>query len=171
LNKNEYIIKTFTMSADLGEDRIRLDAVDGAGVLQAIWITRRLADRFLPHLGADTEKQVQSGLPRDLVLSMNHEQLRSERAANPPPAVKVQPAITPWLCRTIRLKERPQDLIWTMTDDATIDAHMVLDGNNIGALLDIFLNSYRKLEWSEDAFPEWLRERTDAGRPRAGLLN
>ncbi|MEY4160876.1 MAG: hypothetical protein RLZZ136_1497, partial [Pseudomonadota bacterium] len=32
-----FTIKTFTMNADLVEDRIRLDAIDPAGAFQAIW--------------------------------------------------------------------------------------------------------------------------------------
>lgn len=154
------------MSASPGEDRIRIDAVDPQGIFQAVWITRRLADRFLPHLAAHAEKQVRPGLPPELVLSIDQEKLRSDRAEHPIAPVQVQPAIAPWLCRTIHLKDRAPGLVWTMTDDAANRAHMVLAGDNVRALLDVFLNSYRKLEWTEQAFPEWIREHAIAAPAR-----
>jgi len=51
-----------------------------------------------------------------------------------------------------------------MSDDLLTDAHMVLTGENVRALLDIFLTSYRQIEWSEQGFPEWAIE---AAAPRA----
>jgi hypothetical protein len=166
LSKSEFLIQTFTMTASPAEDRLRLDAVNAGGLLQAIWITRRLADRFIPHLAKHAEKQAEASAARDLVLSMQQEQLRSERAASPIPAVRLQPAIVPWLCQTIQLKERPEGLIWTMSDDGLSNAHMVLTGENVRALLDIFLTSYRKLEWSEQGFPDWALE---AAAPKVGV--
>jgi hypothetical protein len=164
LSKTEFLIQTFTMTAHPAEDRLRLDAIDVNGLLQAIWLTRRLADRFLPFLAGHAEKQAEASAARELVLAMQQERVRNERAAAPTPAVQLQPAIVPWLCRTIQLKDRPEGLIWTMSDDVAIDAHMVLAGEHVRALLDIFLTNYRHLEWHEQAFPEWAVE---AAAPKA----
>lgn len=158
MDKAQFIIQTFTMQADFAEDRIRLDAVDAAGVFQSIWYSRRLADRFLPHFAAHAEKSVDSGLPKDLLLSMNQEQLRIERAENPHPPVQPTVELRPWLAQTVHLNEGPEGLIWTMTDDRTIDAHMVLSDEAERSVLDVFLTTYRTLEWSDHPFPDWVRD-------------
>lgn len=144
------------MNVNVVEDRIRIDAVDAGGSFQAIWLTRRLAERFVPHLATKAELQVESGLPREIVLSMDQQQLRDARASNPTPPVAAPPDLTPWLCVTIHLSERPEGLIWTLTGDRLIDAHMVLTPESVRALLDILLTSFRALEWGEVCFPEWL---------------
>lgn len=160
-----FSIQTFTMNPDLVEDRIRLDAVDSAGEYQAIWMTRRLADRFVPHLGEQAEKRVRAGLPASLLLAMDQEKLRLERAASPAEPVKVDPGQAPWLCRTIHLTPQEEGLVWTLTDDAGAEAAMALSDEAVRAVLDVLLTTYRKLEWSEQAFPEWVREA--AGTPAA----
>jgi hypothetical protein len=171
MSKTSYTIQTFTMSASLAEDRIRLDTVDANGIFQAIWITRRLGNLMVPHIASHAEKQVASGLPKELVLSMNQEKLKAERTANPVPPVRAQPAITPWLARTVHFNQRPEGLIWTMTDDHSIDAHMILAGDNIRALLDVFLTSYRSLEWGAEAFPDWVIEAGAAKEVPVSRLN
>lgn len=171
MDKSTFIIQTFTMQADFNQDRIRLDAVDSAGNYQAIWYTRRLADRFLPPFAKHAEKNVESGLPKDMLLSMNQEQLRMERAENPLPVIPQVADAPPWLCQTVHLNEHPDGLQWTMTDDASIDAHMILADQAVRAVLDVFLTTYRALEWSEQAFPEWVREAAVAAVVRPGTLN
>jgi hypothetical protein len=159
------------MNAVASEDRLRLETVSDSGELQAIWVTRRLADRFVPALAKHVEQQVQPSVSKPIMLSINQDQVRKERASNPAPPVPLQREITPWLCRTMHLKKREQGLIWTMTDDATIDAHMILTGNTVRALLDVFLNNFRKLEWSEEAFPEWVRDSIAAAPVEKNKLN
>lgn len=48
-------IQTFTARYDPAEDRLRLDAVDAKGHKQALWLTRRLADRVIPVLVSHLE--------------------------------------------------------------------------------------------------------------------
>jgi len=158
VDKAQFIIQTFTMQADFAEDRIRLDAVDATGAFQSIWYSRRLADRFLPHFAAHAETNVESGLPKDLLLSMNQEQLRIERAENPDPPVQPTGEVRAWLAQTVHLNEGPDGLVWTMTDDRNIDAHMVLSEEAERAVLDVFLTTYRALEWSDHPFPTWVRD-------------
>ncbi len=171
MDKTTFIIQTFSMTADFTQDRIRLDAVDVTGAYQAIWYTRRLAERFLPPLAAHAEKNVQTGLPKDILLSMNQEQLRIDRAENPLPTVQPVVEVHPWLCQTVHLNDHPDGLQWTMTDDLTIDAHMVLADEAVRAVLDVFLNTFRALEWGEQAFPEWVREAARTEAPPPGSLN
>ncbi len=158
MSRASFVIQTCTMHANLVEDRIRMDAVDENGAYQAIWLTRRLADQFIPHLAGHAEKQVEQGLPPALVLSADQLQLRSERAEKPIPPVTIQPAVSPWLCVTIHLNQQAEGLIWTLTDDRMIDAHMVLTGQGIRALLDIFLSNYRALGWPDGSFPVWIKQ-------------
>lgn len=171
MNRASFLIQTCTMHANLVEDRIRMDAVDGEGTYQAIWLTRRLLDQFMPHLAAHAEKQVQSGIAAALKLSMDQQALRIERAEQPMPPVTIPLGVAPWLCITIHLKHQPDGLIWTLTDDRMIDAHMALAGQGIRAMLDVFLTSYRALGWDEACFPDWAREAAATTQSAPRVLN
>ena len=171
MNRTTFIIQTFTMASDFDEDRIRIHAVDEQGGFQAIFITRRLADRFVPLLVTHAEAQVEAAIPADLALSFEQERLRIDRDDNPQPDVQPLPDAAPWLCRTIHLTAHPDGLQWTLTDDAAIDAHMVLDEEAVRAVLDVLLITYRTLEWSEQAFPEWVSARGQVPVVAPGSLN
>lgn len=158
-----FAIQTFTMHADLAEDRIRIDAVDAGGAYQAIWMTRRMADRFVPHLGEHAEKQVKPGMPASLLLAMNQEKLRLDRAASPADPVKPDPARAPWLCRTIHLTPQDGGLVWRLVDEKGAEAAVQLNEQAVRAVLDVLLTTYRALDWGEQPFPEWVREA--AGSP------
>lgn len=163
-------IETFTAQADGNEDRIRLDALSAKGNGISIWLTRRLADRFLPILITAIEQAARQGLTREIELAMAQQQLRMEREANPVDKVQPAPGRAPWLCQTIHLEGRSDHLLWTLTDDAANSAIMVLPGDAPRAVLDIFLLMYRQLEWGEVLFPAWLTEAGQSGdEPR--LLN
>ncbi len=171
MSQTIFIIQTFTMASDFDEDRIRIHAVDPEGAFQAIFITRRLAGRFVPLLVTHAEAQVKAAIPADLALSFEQERLRLNRDDNPQPAVESLPDAAPWLCRTIHLNAHPEGLQWTMTDDAAIDAHMVLNEEGVRTVLDVLLITYRALEWSEQAFPEWVSARGQVSVVAPGSLN
>lgn len=166
-----FVIQTFTMNPDIPEDRVRLDIVTPEGAYHAVHITRRLADRFVPVLANKAESQVSDGIPKDLALSMQQEALRAERDSNPHPAVPALQDSRPFLCQTIHLSDREDGLLWTMTDDANFEAHMVLDAQGQRAVLDVLLITFRALEWSEMTFPEWVRERGQGTALPPALLN
>jgi hypothetical protein len=48
---------------------------------------------------------------------------------------------------------------------------MVLDDQAVRAVLDVFLMTYRNLEWSEQAFPEWVTARGQTQPVPPGALN
>ncbi|PLK26289.1 hypothetical protein [Novosphingobium sp. TH158] len=170
--RQTFIIHTFTMASDLNEDRIRLHAVDPAGQFQAIFLTRRLADRFVPVLAERAEKAVSGPIPGDLVLSIEQERLRMERDSNPQPPVEAVPDALPWLCTTIHMSDNPQGGVQIdFTDERSIDAYLGLDEQSLRAMLDVFLITYRNLGWSEDAFPDWVRSRGEAQPVQRGALN
>ncbi len=154
-------IETFTAHPDLLEDRIRIDALDTAGQSQSIFLTRRLADRFVPLLVERIESHVQPGVPRELGLAMDQQQLRIERAENPAPEVQLAEGARRWLCVTIHLSGRPDELEWTLTDDGENTAAMPLSGAGPRAVLDIFLLMYQQMEWGLDAFPGWLTQEAE----------
>src|SRR5258706_15085404 len=105
-----FAIETFTAQPDFVEDRIRLDAVSAQGESQSIFVTRRLADKFLPLLIERIESEVRPGVPKDIGLAMNQQQLRIERAENPSPDVQPAKGARRWLCVTIHLTQRPDAL-------------------------------------------------------------
>jgi hypothetical protein len=149
--------ETFTVNADVIEDRIRLDAVgmDGTGV--SVMLTRRLCDRFLPLFVNAVEQSARPGLPREIELSMAQQQLRQAREEAPLPDVVLPEGASTWLCRTIHLESRDNGLVWTLTDDAANSAAMFLHADSPRGVLDVFYQMYQHLEWDEGVFPGWLR--------------
>lgn len=150
--------ETFTVNADVLEDRIRLDAIGLDGAALSVMLTRRLCDRFLPLFVNAAEQAVRPGIPREIELSMAQQQLRQEREESPLPDVVLPEAVAPWLCRTIHLEGREGGLFWTLTDEGEHTAGMALSGESPRAVLEVFLQMYRHLEWDELLFPAWLRE-------------
>lgn len=72
-------IQTFTARYDPAEDRLRLDAVDAKGRKQALWLTRRLADRVIPVLVSHLEGKTPDGIPADLAQGMSQSRARQAR--------------------------------------------------------------------------------------------
>ena len=166
-----FAIETFTAQADYGEDRIRLDAISPAGETQSIFLTRRLADRFVPLLVERVEQLIRPGVPKDIGLAMSQQQLRIEREASPLPDVKPQQGASRWLCQTIHLSDQQGDVLWTLTDEAANTAAMLLPGEGVRSILEVMLLVYRRLEWELKVFPEWLLEQCAVPDDAPRVLN
>lgn len=150
--------ETFTVNADVLEDRIRLDAIGRDGAALSVMLTRRLCDRFLPMFVNVVEQAARPGIPREIELSMAQQQLRQEREESPLPDVVLPEGVAPWLCRTIHLENRGDGLFWSLTDEGEHTVGMALSGESPRGVLEVFLQMYRHLEWDEQLFPAWLRE-------------
>ena len=166
-----FTIETFTAQADLAEDRMRLDAISPEGETQSIFLTRRLADRFVPLLVDQAEKQAMPGLPKDLGLAMNQEQLRIDRDENPLAAVEPKQGSSRWLCQTIHIGEDQGEVVWTLTDDAENTAVMGLSGDGVRNVLEVLLIVYHGLEWTTQSFPGWMITREDLSDRAPRVLN
>jgi hypothetical protein len=164
-------IETFTAQADLSEDRMRLDAISTAGETQSIFLTRRLADRFVPLLVAQAEKQAIPGVPKELGLAMNQEQLRIEREENPLAAVEPKQGSSRWLCQTIHIGEDQDKVVWTLTDEAENTAVMGLRGDGVRNVLEVLLIVYQGLEWTTQSFPGWMTARDERPHRSSRVLN
>lgn len=65
----------------------------------------------MPLLVNQAEKQVMPGLPKELGLAMNQEQLRIEREQNPLAAVETKQGSSRWLCQTIHIGEDQGEVV------------------------------------------------------------
>lgn len=151
-------IETFSARYDPIEDRIRLDAVDAEGAKQSLLLTHRMLDHVVPVLVSDLEEKSPQGVPKMIAQGMKQLQARQIRQADPA-APSVQPeARTPvFLCRTVHMQKSAQGVAMTFTDDQSIDAVMLLSNANLRAVLDIFAELYRKGDWSDTVFPDWMQ--------------
>lgn len=154
--KPVFVIQTFTLITDFGEDRIRMNVVDSEGAAMAIWLTRRLLDRFLPFMVKHIETKVSPSLPIELSLSLSQQKLRQERQENP-----CQPVAAPmdglkWLATRMQLVTQKEGAVWVLMGDEGQRAQMFLTDANVRATLDILHNNYRTMEWGRDHFPEWI---------------
>ena len=169
--RRQFAVQTFTAIYDPVEDRIRLNAVDKAGVKQSILLTRRLMDQVIPVIAKDLEAKTPQGVPADIVQSMTQERVRQVRreasasGAVQRPVVR-EPETPDWLCRTIHFKRVPNGLVAVLTDDRSVDAVLPLAEVNLRALLDILRATYTKAGWDPRVFPEWMKAEQ---RPAAGL--
>lgn len=149
-------IQSFTARYDIVEDRVRLDAVDAQGGKQAIFLTRRLTDRVIPVLVSHLEGKTPDGVPADLAQGMSQSRARQARqTGDPKPAVVVERETPTWLCRTMHFQKADHGLNVIFTDDAHIDAVMLMVEANLRAALDIFLDLYIRAGWETGPFPEW----------------
>jgi hypothetical protein len=159
-----FIIEKFTMLTDFVEDRIRMNMVNAHGATIAIWLTRRLLDRFLPVMIKHVEGRASPSLPIKLSLSMSQQKLRQDRQQNPCQPV-LQPLETmPWLGTTMRLFTQENGAVWALIGDAGQEARIFLSDTNVRAALDILHNNYAQMEWGRGHFPEWI---VDAVQPIA----
>ncbi|WP_430464779.1 hypothetical protein [Tabrizicola sp.] len=158
----QFAIQAFTANYDPVEDRIRLNAIDGAGIKQSILLTRRLMDQVIPVIAKDLEAKIPQGVPADIVQSMTQERVRQVRrearasGAVPKPVAR-EPETPDWLCRTIHFKRVPNGLVAVLTDDRNVDAVLQLAEANQRVLLDILRATYRKACWDPRVFPEWMK--------------
>ena len=151
-------IQTFTARYDPAEDRLRLDAVDANGQKQALWLTRRLADRVIPVLVSHLEGKTPEGIPADLAQGMSQSRARQARqTADTMPAVVAESEMPTWLCRTIHVQKAQQGLNVIFTDDVSVSAVMPMVELNLRAVLDILLDLYTKAGWPTEPFPEWMK--------------
>jgi hypothetical protein len=160
--RRQFAVQTFTASYDPVEDRIRLNAVDKAGVKQSILLTRRLMDQVIPVIAKDLEAKTPQGVPADIVQSMTQERVRQVRreasaSGNVVRPVRREAEMADWLCRTIHFKRVPNGLVAVLTEDSTVDAVLPLAEANLRALLDIFRATYAKASWNPCVFPEWMK--------------
>ena len=151
-------IQTFTGRYDPVEDRLRLDAVDAAGGKQAIFLTRRLADRVIPVLVSHLEGKTPGGVPAELAQGMSQSRARQARQTGAAtPAVAVDAETPHWLCRTVHVQKAEHGLNVIFTDDIRTDAVMPMVEANLRAVLDILLELYTKANWPTEPFPEWMK--------------
>jgi hypothetical protein len=166
-----FIIDTFTAQADLGEDRIRLDAISPEGETQSIFLTRRLADRMVPLLVDRAEMEAAPGVPKEIALAMNQEHLRMERNDNPIAPVEAKQGSSRWLCQTVHVGEDQDQVVWTLTDDGDNTAAMGLPGDGVRNVLEVLLIVYQGLEWTVQAFPGWMTAHEALPEREKRLLN
>lgn len=151
-------IQTFTGRYDPVEDRLRLDAVDAAGGKQAIFVTRRLADRVIPVLVSHLEGTTPDGIPADLAQGMSQSRARQARqTSDATPAVAADAETPHWLCRTVHVQKAEHGLNVIFTDDIRTDAVMPMVEPNLRAVLDIFFDLYSRASWPLEPFPEWMK--------------
>jgi hypothetical protein len=163
----KFQIKTFTGRYIPIEDRLWLDAVDGDGNNQSIFMTRRLTDKMLPVMVEHLEAQTPEGMPSDLVQEMQQDKSRLVRAeAGSETSVEIDPEVVPWLCKTVHLTKTGTGLVIIFTDDNSIEASMPMSNDNLRVVLDIFQTLYTSAEWGQEVFPDWMQAPQDNEVPR-----
>ena len=126
---------------------------------------------MVPLLVDRAEQQAVPGVPKEIALAMNQEQLRLDRGENPIAPVETRQGSSRWLCQTVHVAEDQDQVVWTLTDDAANTAVMGLPGDGVRNVLEVLLIVYQGLEWTTQAFPTWMTTREAAPDRPKRLLN
>lgn len=151
-----FIIEKFTMAFDLVEDRIRMNAFNANDGVQAIWLTRRLLDRFLPIIVRKIEEKVGSSMVAQFGLSVSQQKLRDEREISGAEPVIAPADSLPWLSNKMKLVPHGEGFVWVLQGTTGCEARFFLTDENLRSTLDILHISYSKMEWHSDNFPNWV---------------
>lgn len=170
-NHCPFVIKTFTLTSDFDEDRLRLNACNAAGMTQSMMLTRRLMDRAVPRMAQEAEKLAAGPIPASLTLPIAQQRLRQERQANPVAPVQTPPDAPAWLCNTMQFALRENGVIWVLKGRGGEEARMFLSPTNLRATLDVFAVKYKAMDWTRTMFPEWLTEAEPTASPLARALH
>ena len=163
----KFQIKTFTGRYIPIKDRLRLDALDEQGNRQSPFMRRRLTDKIIPVMVEHLEAQTPEGMPSDLVQEMQQGKSRLVCAeAGSETSVEIDPAVVPWLCKTVHLTKTGTGLVVIFTHDNSIEASMAMSNDNLRVVLDIFETLYMSAEWGQEAFPDWMQAPQDNEVPR-----
>lgn len=150
------------------EDRIRVAGTRGDGSTVALWLTRRLMRRVLPHMVAWLERHDRAGKDAE-VQSFRQQVARANHQPQPP--VKTAPGDQTWLVDNIDLNSSPKLLRLTFKGKEGEAAALTLTAEAARQWLNILHIAYQKGEWPTDDWPSWLRGETQNSPPQETLPN
>lgn len=153
-----FIIEKFTMAFDLVEDRIRMNAFNANAGVQAIWLTRRLLDRFLPIIVTKIEEKAGSSVVARFGLSVSQQKLRDQRETSRAEPVLAPADGVPWLASTMKLVPHGEGFVWVLQGATGCEARFFLTDEHLRSTLDILHISYSKMEWHCEKFPDWVAD-------------
>ncbi|MFY9347760.1 MAG: hypothetical protein WAO93_08430 [Orrella sp.] len=144
------------------EDRIRVSHQLDSGEIVVTWLTRRLTDRLVIHLGAWLEKETVQ-IPRpDVVQSFAQEaaavELAQAATSYPQAAVKPPPLPVAWLVREIDINTEGEGVRFQLRGESPHEkCQLRLSRFQLRQWLNILRSQYLVAQWPLSAWPQWLQ--------------
>lgn len=151
------------------EDRIRITGTVGAGAPVALWLTQRLLQRLLPHLLQWLEVQG-AEIPRLDVMHSFAQQVATAQIT-PQAPVKVAAANTHWLVDSVELVRGDQGVRMIFKGATGQIATMTLNAILLRQWLGIVYTGFRKANWPQTVWPNWMLEGSATVQQSAVVLH
>lgn len=150
------VLQRITTEYVEAEDRIRLCGETDAGETIALWLTRRLLVRLVPHL-CDWLTQSAGDGARAALLN-GFAQQAAAGALVPQPPVRTAAEADGWVVWSIDLTVGGAAVQLTFRCDGDADAGLVLQTTQLRQWLGILYAQCLKGEWPAADWPDWIAE-------------
>lgn len=146
-----HLLKTFTVSFDLNEDRIRLDCSLVIKNQAKIYFTNKLSKIFINELVNQINKITHVKNSHDIV----HGFAVGSRDAQEPVVITSEDT-KKWLTKSIDFIRLEKVTRIIFKDNETNAVHLEGDETLLRNILDIFYLTFRTAGWNTDIFPSWV---------------
>ncbi len=166
MQKKAPVLSKVTTQYDPIQDRIRLSGQFKDDKVCVIWLTQRMLNRLIPHVTGWFEKQQDDNTPRsDLLNSIQQQRAQNKHAERVEQgldtAVPADEAETEWLALSLDIQQPPGGIRLIFKDKAEEPeqlAALELPPLLIRQWLNVLMANYKKAEWPNNAWPEWMQE-------------
>lgn len=169
-------IRRFTTEYDIVEDRIRLTLERSEGGIVRLWLTRRLLVRAVPELVKILEKRLvtRDGLPahrggidqrRDQMAALGH--LQPQEPVRPGPGE----AMSDHLVTGVGLRLTRKAILLDMKTGEDVVQTVPFAIPHMRQWLALLNQCFRKAEWADDVWPDWLTPLPPGETPPGLRLN
>lgn len=150
MNKLERLTTRYVDS----EDRIQIGGEQANGESLAVWLTRRLLDRLIPHLTLWLEQQ-SDGLPRhDMWMEFAQQSAQSQLAPQPPVALTGESE--QWLAVSVDLSPGQGQMQLVFKGASGQEAAVTFVPLALRQWLGILHNAHVVARWTLEVWPEWM---------------
>jgi hypothetical protein len=172
-------VQRFTTEYVVAEDRVRISLERGDGSLCVLWLTRRLTSRLVPQivkiLGALPRLQgkTEMAAPSDNAQRKNQLDALGKIEQQAPVLAGDLPAdLDSHLITALGVRLTKQALLVDFkTDTETVVQTLPFSEDAIRQWLGVLHMNFRKAEWKEDVWPEWITAKGWDQGPDALRLN
>lgn len=171
-------VQRFTTEYVVAEDRIRISLERGDGSLSVLWLTRRLSGRLVPQIVkiVDALPRLRGkamAAPSDNVQRKNQlDALGKIEQQAPVLAGDLPSDLESHLITALGVRlTKPALLVDFKTDAETVVQTLPFSEDAIRQWLGVLHMNFRKAEWQEDVWPEWITAKGWDQGPDALRLN
>ncbi len=166
MSKKAPVLSKVTTLYDPVQDRIKISGQFKNDKVCVIWLTQRMLNRLVPHVTGWLEKQQDDKTPRgDLLNSIQQQRAQNKHAERVEQgldtAVSAEEAEAEWLALSVDIQHPPGGVRVIFKDKAKEPEQMAvleLPPLLIRQWLNVLMVNYKKADWPNNAWPEWMQE-------------